>query len=135
MARQFWTFNCREQCTQVEPHCSRCGRDGSYVGWSLSVVEMMCDYSRFYRWAPYGDHRKIADQVMDPVTGSCQDCDGNGIQADACDRGFDSCGNCEGTGRIRLCSAEEFERRRQEVIARTGLFKGSSRAVGQGGAA
>lgn len=96
---------------------------------------MMCQYGSFYLWPPWGDHRKIADQVMNPVTGSCQDCDGDGIQADPCDRGFNRCGNCQGTGRIRLCSAEEFERRRQEVIARTGLFKGSSRAVGKGGAA
>ena len=135
MAYQRWSFDCREGCHLITPHCTRCGRDGAYAGWSLSTVEMMCQYHSFYRWAPCGEHRKIADKIMKPVTGICPECNGSGIHADPCDRGFDRCANCRATGRVQLCSDEEFERRRQDVIARTGIFKGKKQAVTEGGTA
>ena len=72
---------------------------------------------------------------MKPVTGTCPECNGSGIHADPCDRGFDRCANCGATGRVRLCSDEEFERRRQDVITRTGIFKEKHQAVTEGGAA
>ena len=135
MAHQAWSFDCLERCSQLQPHCIRCGRQGTYAGWSLSVVEMQCQYVGFFRWVPYGGHRLVADEVMAPITGKCRECDGAGIHAEPCDRGFDQCTTCGGTGRVRVCSDEEFERRRQEVIARTGLFTDQHQPVSDGGAA
>jgi len=118
MANQCWDFDCREECRLLEPHCTRCGRAGTYAGYRLSIIEMWGQYWRFFRLSPLGAQHRIAEEIMGPVTGQCKDCNGSGLQGAIDDWGFDFCAGCAGTGRIRLCSEEEFERLRAEVIER-----------------
>lgn len=130
MARQVWDFDCRKECRLFEPHCTRCGRSGTYAGYSLSIIEMWGQYWRFFRLSPLGPQHRIAEEVMGPVTGQCNDCNGSGLQGAVDDWGFADCAGCAGTGRIRLCSKEEFERLRQEVLARAEAVEAAERQDG-----
>ena len=116
MAHQVWDYDCSEECRLFEPHCARCGRAGSYAGYSLSIIEMWGQYWRFFRLSPLGAQHRIAEAIMGPVTGQCKDCNGSGLEGAIDDWGFDFCAGCSGTGRVRLCSDEEFERLRGEVL-------------------
>lgn len=133
MAHQSWSFDCMEGCTLLSPRCTTCGRTGRYAGWSRSVVEMWGQFCRFYRLNPLGPEKRLADQILGPVTGRCRDCEGSGLVADLSDLGATWCPVCDGTGRIRECSAAEFERLRQEVLARAALIKQEEAARAAGG--
>jgi hypothetical protein len=130
MAHQCWDFDCREECRLYEPHCTRCGRTGTYAGYSLSIIEMWGQYYRFFRLSPLGPQHRIAEEIMGPVTGECRDCRGSGLEAAVSDWGFDDCARCNGTGRIRRCSEEEFERLRQEVLVRAEAAEAAGRQDG-----
>lgn len=129
MAHQCWDFDCREECGLFEPHCTRCGRTGTYAGYSLSIIEMWSQYWRFFRLSPLGPQHRIAEEIMGPVTGTCRDCNGSGLEATVSDWGFDYCTGCNGTGRVRRCSEEEFERLREEVLVRAGDSADTARQI------
>ena len=96
---------------------------------------MSGQFVRFFRVNPYGPEKHIADEVMGPVAGRCPDCEGTGLQVSLeSAAGFDQCPTCDGTGRIRLCSAEEFERRRQFVIERAEALRQVQQPGKAGGA-
>src|SRR5262249_20609951 len=102
----------------VVPNCERCGVPGEYVGWDWSMHEAMGRYQSWYGFKPIGPHRKLVDELFGPRVVRCSTCGGSGLKDIDSGQAYGVCDSCAGDGRLFDGSESEFERLRQEVLAR-----------------
>jgi hypothetical protein len=118
MPNQYWHHAC-ERCDAIEGGraCRRCGVDGTFAGWGLSMWEAAAVYRYVYELNPFGPHRPFANRVLTPLRERCVQCGGKTILT-VDDRVWLTCLGCEGTGGVWMRPTEEVEAVRHQVIER-----------------
>lgn len=118
MTRRFWKHNCqgKGEIGRGVEICPDCGERGTYDGWHYSVVEFMGAYVSRTGLKPYGAHRALADELIEPRMKSCPQCDGRGVidinNGESCTR----CSMCKGNLCIFDGNQEELEALREKVL-------------------
>ena len=117
MPHPFWRHMCRDRESQNGAAvCDHCGTVGVFGGWRLGVIEMMGNYQLKYRLRPIGPHRLLADKLFENTRRECDLCEGQGVLGPD-EFTWGNCPACYGTGGFWTISQEEFDVRRQRVIA------------------
>lgn len=118
MPNQFWHHACKS-CDALEGGraCRRCGADGTFAYWGLSMWEWAAVYRYVYELNPLGPHRPLADKLLTPMRDRCARCGGRTIlTVDA--HTWRICQDCEGTGGVWTRPEEEIDAARRQVLAR-----------------
>ena len=97
--------------------CPKCGQRGQFEGWHYSVVEFMGVYSRRTGLAPFGPHRKLADELIQSRMKKCERCGGSGMLDVNNGESWRTCPDCHGLLAVFDGSPEELEELRQKVLA------------------
>ena len=80
------------------PGCRDCGAQGEYDGWHLDMYERMARYQERHGLNPIGPHRKMADELLGPLTELRGACDGRGLCDVADGWTWEECGRGRGFG-------------------------------------
>lgn len=118
MPNQYWHHAC-ERCDALEGGrtCRRCGADGTFSHWGLSMWESAAIYRYVYELNPIGPHRPLANALLGSIRHQCVGCRGRAIVS-VSETEWRWCGDCEGTGGVWTRETEEIEAVRCEVLAR-----------------
>ena len=116
MPNQYWHHAC-ERCDVREGGraCRRCGADGAFAYWSLSMFESAAVYRYVYELNPFGPHRKLASALLESIRIRCVRCAGRTILT-VDENTWRTCPECEGTGGVWNRSIEDVEAMRRRVI-------------------
>jgi hypothetical protein len=118
MPYEGWIHYCPvKECemTLGTPVCSECGQPGQCDGWHLGRIELMRAYSRRTGLQPMGEHRPLADLILDPLLTSCPCCDGRGLIDDGHEP-WPSCPECDGSQYVPAIDKAEFVAARRRLL-------------------
>lgn len=120
MPQQRWKHTCANGeglRGMGSPVCRTCGGSGEYDGWHLGMYEKMARYQGRNGLKPVGPHRKMADELLGPVTRPCGACAGRGLRDTADGSSWRECEACRGFGSVFTRPAEEIAALRRRVLA------------------
>lgn len=95
--------------------CRRCGADGTFEHWGLSMWEWAAVYRYVHELNPFGPHRKFADTLLRPMRELCRGCGGRAIVT-LSEAEWRWCLTCEGTGGVWIVAPEDVEAMRRQVL-------------------
>lgn len=99
------------------PQCDKCGRQGAFDGWHLSMWESARVYHYVYGLNPFGPHRAYADAALAPMRETCLRCGGRTILTIDVETWCD-CPTCEATGGVWNRPFAEVDAVWRDVLAR-----------------
>jgi hypothetical protein len=109
MSRLGWTCpTCDKTYLVPDLVCETCGTIAGQLRWILSLVERMCNASRFFGRPEPGRYPGPTPQQA-AMSSGCPDCDGTGAEAPVLLSAWVSCTRCKGMGylwRHQLTPAE-----------------------------
>lgn len=118
MPHRIWKHFCmaegRER-SHSRPSCEHCHALGMPAGWSYSAYERMGVYQQLYRLKPLGRHKRMADDLLEHLTGACEACHGEGLVDAEFDWAY--CNRCRGLGRFFTVSLTKVNEVRALVLA------------------
>ena len=116
MPNQYWRHVC-DRCDALEGGraCRRCGADGTFSHWGLSMWESAAVYRYVYELNPFGSHRPLSNALLNPMREHCVGCGGRAIVSVG-ETEWQWCGDCEGTGGVWIRALEEVEAAKQAVL-------------------
>lgn len=116
-----WTHVCPTSGVTTYPTeptpCPACGATPHLHGWARSLTESWGHYIRCYGLAPFGPHRRMADELLkDIVLPPCESCGGQGVHDIRAGKGYRDCEVCDGFGHTSL-PWDEIAQVRAQVLA------------------
>jgi len=120
MPRKMWIHKCGNYHDTIVWRgvevCPDCGIRANYDGWHFSMIEEMAAYQHRTSLKPVGQHRPLADRLLDPYMHVCAQCLGKGL-IDINDGGdWKICPACKGAEYLFGGDKEEFDALRKEIL-------------------
>jgi len=115
-----WRHRCTDgrettQPVREELICSRCGAEGTFNAWLITMHEAMARHQAVFGLKPLGRHHRKALELFADLFEFCDQCDGMGV-VDHRGR-CASCPRCRGLGRRFTVSTEIVESTRARILA------------------